>query len=263
VLVDAATGKVLWGLNQIADVGRGMAADIDSTHRGYEMWSATSGGVYDVKGTKISSNVPTDNFRVYWDGDLYDEILDGGKIDKWTGNGTIRLATLAGSACNSTKNTPNLSADILGDWREEVILHDASHLFIYTTTIPTPFRLYTLMHDPVYRAAIAWQNSAYNQPPHLGFWLGAGVDKAPRPDIYYPGSAQIEDRPSSISTVYCQKAFVSGNHMALPGFHAPGTAFEVRDLAGRREAWGVAAADGIDLDRSLAPGLRLVMQETR
>lgn len=66
---------------------------------------------------------------------------------------------------------------------------DNSALLIYSTTAPTPHRLYTLMHDPVYRAGVAWQNTAYNQPPHLGFWLGAGVEKAPRPDIKLVGSA--------------------------------------------------------------------------
>ena len=72
--------------------------------------------------------------------------------------------------CNGTKRTPNLSADLFGDWREEIIFSDTedpSKLRIYTTTIPTQNRLYTLMHDPVYRLGIAWQNVGYNQPPHL------------------------------------------------------------------------------------------------
>jgi hypothetical protein len=116
---------------------------------------------------------------------LQDELLDGNKIDKWNGNGITRLFTPAGNSCNGTKATPNLSADILGDWREEVILHDGnSKLYLYTTTIPTTNRLYTLMHDAGYRAGVASEQSSYNQPPHLGFFLGNGADKAPKPNMY-------------------------------------------------------------------------------
>jgi len=187
-LHDAKTGKILWGTNYDTDNGRGMAGDIDATSPGYEMWSSAGAGVYSCKGKQLSTAKPSVNFRVYWDGDLQDELLDGTKLDKWTGAGTSRLITLTGASCNSTKATPNFSGDILGDWREEVILHDDANLYLHTTTTPTTYRLYTLAHDPVYRLAMSWQNAAYNQPPHLGFWLGAGVDKAPRPDIALVGA---------------------------------------------------------------------------
>ena len=90
------------------------------------------------------------------------------------------------SANNGTKANPCLTADILGDWREEVIWRtsDSKYLRIYTTTAVTNHRIYTLMHDPVYRLSIAWQNVAYNQPPHTGFYLGEGMSTPPRPDIY-------------------------------------------------------------------------------
>ena len=86
---------------------------------------------------------------------------------------------------NGTKSTPALCADILGDWREEVILRttDNKELRIFTTPIPTSHRGYTLMHDPVYRLSVAWQNSAYNQPTHTGFYLGAETKGFPRPNI--------------------------------------------------------------------------------
>lgn len=119
------------------------------------------------------------NFRVYWDGDLQDELLDGVKIDKWNGTKVNRMITLSdysnAASCNSTKATPNLSADIFGDWREEVILWDSktcSDLLVFTTVIPTEYKITTLMHDHVYRMGVAWQNVAYNQPPHLGYYLG-------------------------------------------------------------------------------------------
>lgn len=181
------TGKVIFGQKTSTDNGRGMAADIDPNHKGFEMWSSYGSNVFNCNGKSISNKKPSVNFRVYWDGDLQDELLDGNKCDKWNGNGTTRLMTFTGSACNGSKNTPNLSGDIIGDWREEVILHDGANLYIYTTTIESKHRMYTLMHDAVYRCAIAWQNTAYNQPPHLGIYIGDGLNDIKQPDIYTAG----------------------------------------------------------------------------
>lgn len=181
------TGKVIFGQKTNTDNGRGMAADIDPNHKGFEMWSSYGSNVFNCNGKSISNKKPSVNFRVYWDGDLQDELLDGNKCDKWNGNGTTRLMTFTGSACNGSKNTPNLSGDIIGDWREEVILHDGANLYIYTTTIESKHRMYTLMHDAVYRCAIAWQNTAYNQPPHLGIYIGDGLNDLKQPDIYTAG----------------------------------------------------------------------------
>ncbi|SHK96074.1 hypothetical protein [Fibrobacter sp. UWEL] len=188
-LHDARTGTILWRATSDSDNGRGLAADVDSTSRGHEMWSTANSNVYSAKGTVVGSRYSV-NFRIYWDGDLQDELLDGNKISKWNYSSKKfgDLVTLEGNSCNTTKATPNFSGDLFGDWREEVILHDgASKLYVYTTTIPTTHRLYTLAHDPIYRNGMSWQNTAYNQPPHLGFWLGAGIDKAPTPDIMLVG----------------------------------------------------------------------------
>lgn len=208
-LIDGVTGKTIWQHTMTADddVGRGCAADIDASNPGYEMWSSATDGTYSCKGKKISSNKGSVNFRIYWDGDLQDELLDGNKIDKWNGNGTTRLLTATGSSHNGTKSTPNVTADILGDWREELILCDASKLYLTTTTIPTANKLYTLMHDPTYRAGVASEQSSYNQPPHLGFYLGAGADKAPVPDIYPARSVTDVNRASNT-------AQLSANHTA-------------------------------------------------
>lgn len=184
-LRSAATGEVHYGERTKTDIGRGIAADIDANHRGHEMWVAgyysdgsKINNVYNCKGEVISTKRPSVNFRIYWDGDLQDELLDGVNIDKWNGNGTTRLMTLSNysnaASCNTTKQTPNLSADILGDWREEIILWDsqtASDLLLFTTIIPTEYKIPTLMHDHIYRMSVAWQNVAYNQPPHLGYYL--------------------------------------------------------------------------------------------
>lgn len=185
-LHDARTGKLLFSETSSGDNGRGVAGDVDSTNRGHELWSAANWNTYTVKGQILSSSRPAYNFRIYWDGDLLDELLDNTTISKWNSSKgkNETFFQMQGNSCNTTKATPNFSGDILGDWREEVILHDgASKLYIYTTTIPTVHRMYTLAHDPVYRNGMSWQNTAYNQPPHLGFWLYGNKGKFPKPDI--------------------------------------------------------------------------------
>lgn len=180
---DARTGEILLkGGPAGVDNGRGMAAQLDADHYGFYFSSASAREQRSAVTGEVASTGQTSlNFRIYWDGDLQDELLDGNKIDKWNGNGTSRvyingkdLYNQGGpsSTCNSTKNTPNLQADILGDWREEIILHNgADQIAIYTTNTETSYRMPTLMHDHVYRMGVAWQNTAYNQPPHLGYYL--------------------------------------------------------------------------------------------
>jgi rhamnogalacturonan endolyase len=186
---DARTGELLWKLPSKGDAGRGMAANLDPRHKGYQCWSAPSDGLYSCKGERISARKPRScNFAVWWDGDLLRELLDRNYIAKWNwqdGTETTLLVAQDCSSNNGTKATPTLSADLFGDWREEVIwrTNDGKALRIYTTTIPTTHRLVTLMHDPQYRLAIAWQNVAYNQPPHPSFYLGEGMAPAPRPKV--------------------------------------------------------------------------------
>ena len=144
--------------------------------------------MYTAKGQLISRKLPSTNFGIWWDGDLSRELLDNNRIDKWNyDTSTVtNLLTASGAASNnSTKATPALQADLLGDWREEAVWRttDSSALRIYTTTALTETRIYTLMHDPVYRLGIAWQNVAYNQPPHTSFYLGTGMNTPPTPNI--------------------------------------------------------------------------------
>jgi len=183
-LFDARTGEILFkgSLNQ--DVGRGVAADIDPDNPGAEMWWSGSGGLYNMKGEKIGPAPSSTNFLICWDGDLSRELLNGNYIDKYKQG---RIFTAEGCVANNgSKSNPALSADLFGDWREEVMLRtrDNKELRIYTTTIPTRHRMYTLMHDPQYRLSIAWQNVGYNQPPHTSFFLGEGMEKAPKPNIF-------------------------------------------------------------------------------
>jgi autotransporter-associated beta strand protein len=183
-LHDARTGEIIWGTHTGTDNGRGMAGNVIPNNRGSEMWSGSGPGLMSTNGTILSSSKPSMNFRIYWDGDLEDELLDGTTITKW-GVGSIFSATGC-SSNNGTKSTPNLSADLFGDWREELIFRtsDNKKLRIFTTTTPTQYRMYTLMHDAVYRNSIAWQNTAYNQPPHAGFYIGNDMDAVPVSDIY-------------------------------------------------------------------------------
>ena len=197
-LRDARTGEILFRTLDKDDTGRGVAADIDVQHRGYELWCSDAPVVRDIKGKSISATtkMPAMNFRIYWDGDLQDELLANGRpphfppyLQKWNGSEAVALPLSNGKqlyemgnsvSCNWSKATPNLQADLFGDWREEVIYwdeSDASHLNIFTTNIPTEYRVPTLMHDHIYRMGVAWQNVGYNQPPHLGYYLPDHAEK--------------------------------------------------------------------------------------
>ena len=189
-LTDAATGEVIFEYDSATDVGRACAGDIDPRYLGYEMWASTGCPLYTCKGEVISTSKRGANFMVWWDGDLLREVLNDTSIYKWNylSGSTSTLLDAENYGCdsnNGTKAVPCLQADILGDWREEVIWRttDSQSLLIFTTTIPTNHRFYTFMHDPVYRLGIAWQNVAYNQPPHVGYYMGEGMSGQPAADI--------------------------------------------------------------------------------
>nr|WP_315153179.1 rhamnogalacturonan lyase [uncultured Flavobacterium sp.] len=182
-LFSAANGKTLFTAMDDEDAGRGVADNIDNTRVGAQMWWSGAKFLYDIKGNQIGELPKSINFLIYWDGDTSRELLNSNYIDKY---GKGRLFTAEGAQSNNgTKSTPGLSADILGDWREELILRstDNTELRIYSTAIPTEIRQYTLMHDPQYRLSIAWQNVGYNQPPHTSFYMGKGMKTAPKPNI--------------------------------------------------------------------------------
>jgi rhamnogalacturonan endolyase len=188
-LYDAANGQILWSFVPGRDVGRGMAADIDPRTPGYEMWGAAAEvGLLDGQGNRIADAPSSVNHAVWWDADLLREIEDINWVSKWDWNTSTltRLLTADGAASNNgTKANASLTGDLLGDWREEVMFRAADNLSlrIYSTTIPATNRLYTFMHDPQYRLAIAWQNVAYNQPPHPSFFVGDGMTGPPVPNI--------------------------------------------------------------------------------
>jgi len=176
-------GTVLYTAEPNRDIGRGVAANIDTTRVGAQMWWLGSRDLHDIKGNVIGKAPRSANFLIWWDGDFSRELLDRTYIAKY-GKGMLFNADGA-TWSRGSKATPSLSADILGDWREELLLpsKEGDEMRIYSTTIPTTHRMYTLMHDPQYRLSIAWQNVGYNQPPHTGFYMGYGMKKAPKPNI--------------------------------------------------------------------------------
>lgn len=209
-LRDAATGTPVLQKKADYDVGRALAADIDPTHEGFELWSANTDGLLDSRGNRFwptattrqgddEGNTPspyTDysdtrrgrqrlscNFAIWWDGDTLRELLDHEAVTKynWTTGSIDLVRQFDGRFNNGSKSNPCLSADILGDWREEVILRDeeSTELRIYVTDLPTPYRATCLMQDPPYRASVAAENVAYNQPPELGRWLQVLPPSAP------------------------------------------------------------------------------------
>jgi rhamnogalacturonan endolyase len=179
---DAGTGELLWSHSPGVDVRAGLAADIDPRHSGYEAWGGP-GGLRNSRGESIGPAPRSVGFAIWWDGDLLRELLGGSRVTKWDWIQNEET-TLMRFAANSRRK-PCLMGDIIGDWREEVIVPspDRRSLRIYTTAIPTKHRIPTLMHDPHYRLSIAWQNVVYNKPPHPGFFLGDGMKPPPRPNI--------------------------------------------------------------------------------
>jgi rhamnogalacturonan endolyase len=205
-LRNADNGQVFWTKPTTSGdegPGRGMAADIDPRHRGAEYWVAGGGisGIFNNAGAVITTAAPPScNFAVWWDADPLRELLNNNVIDKWNAasSSSSRLLTAAGvTSNNGTKSNPALSGDLFGDWREEVVWRasDSSSLRIYTTTVPATSRFFTFLHDPQYRVALAWQNVAYNQPPHPGFYVGDGMAQPPRPNIVLVGGGTTNPPP--------------------------------------------------------------------
>lgn len=190
-LREAATGKVILRYPSNNDIGRCCAADIDPTHPGVELWSPNTGGLRAFDGTRIGpehsfegetkARIPV-NMLVWWDGDLNRELLDKNIISKYnpeTGKCDRMLEMTDCMWNNGTKANPCLQADILGDWREEVLMRTADNksLRLYVTPHTTPYRFHSFMTDPVYRISVATQNVAYNQPTGTGFYFGSDLKK--------------------------------------------------------------------------------------
>ena len=214
---DATTGEILWSVPAQKDTGRGAMADIDPRHPGAEGWNVGQeaewdspvGSLRSASGELISTDIPAANFVAHWDGDLLSEIVDHDfdedaaegtpVIHKWDYENAVEVPIFEPEGVrtnNGTKGTPALQADLLGDWREELIYRtaDSTALRLFTTTDLTEHRLRTLLSDSQYRLAVAWQNVAYNQPPHTSYFLGEGMEAPPAPRLAYTRPAP-EDEP--------------------------------------------------------------------
>ena len=223
------------------DTGRCAADNVLAGNSGAEFWGAANGNVYDTAGKVISTTRPAQNFFIYWDGDLEREILDGTQISKMTAANKIdRLFTAADCASNnSTKSVPCMTADLFGDWREELILRttDNKKLRVWCTTAQTKVRLTTLMHDMQYRAQNCCQQSAYNQPPHVSYYLGSEAPLPARPNIKLnnSGAPYTPPEPVVISGKYVKNlqikdtANASGWKLAEQGAAVGSTVFGDRE----------------------------------
>ncbi len=222
-LHDAATGAIIFkGGSQGVDNGRGMAAQLSAKTHDWWFSSANERQQRSAATGEVASSANGSlNFRMYWDGTLQDALLDGNTLNKYNDNSKnfSRLVTFynlgPGSTCNSTKNTPNLLADLFGDWREELILYsvtdDETCLGIYSTNVVSPNRVPTLMHDHTYRMAVCWQNTAYNQPPHLGYNLAEAMMARLLNDQKEFTVEQGEEMDYVSATRYAKNVAISGS----------------------------------------------------
>jgi hypothetical protein len=236
-LRDARTGEILDGAYSGRDTGRGMVGDIAPEHPGLEYWPGPDFGGY-TAGTNMS---------IRWSGDMTTQLVSGGEGQPVTiedGRNTLLLDVTGTSTNNSTKGNPSLVADVLGDWREELLVRDtdSTEIRIYTSTDVTDRKLTTLLHDAQYRVEIARQNTAYNQPSYTGYMLASDIDYADVPVYTTPIVAEAPefvdesgtdtdgiDIPSSEHVTY----YVDGEPVS-PGFIAASGAVTVTAIA---DAW--------------------------
>ncbi|TDD00180.1 rhamnogalacturonan lyase [Nonomuraea deserti] len=201
-LRDAATGEVIHGGYSGRDTGRGMVGDVDPAIRGVESWSSTppdqeiQAGLWSARGEHLGRGTPGTNMSIRWAADMTTQLVNGTAttelqtptIDDWR-RGTV--LTAEGTLTNNwTKGNPGLVADVFGDWREELLVRtaDGEAVRIHLSTEVTGRKMYTLMHDPQYRADVARQQTAYNQPAYPSFYFGSDIDwsRVPVPDIRTP-----------------------------------------------------------------------------
>ena len=189
-LVEAKTGKIIWSIGQRTyHVGDGMVADIDPSLPGLECFAtedrkggSTDRYLFSADGKRLGTreDVPGCRNWIFWDADLLRETFGyGGSGRGLTGRGrfgrsrSISIVKYKGETLASgIEGSIMMMADILGDWREELVTVLSGELRIYTTTIPAKDRRICLMQDPVYRMEVAHRSMGYEQSPVTGYYLG-------------------------------------------------------------------------------------------
>ncbi len=189
-LFDVGSGAYVkkWYASGVVDVGRGVVADIDTTHKGSEMFS-TQPGIFNAKGAQIYSNHPFPPEAIWWDADLSREFVatvgssaEAPAISKFnpaTPGSFARIYTIYNETppgvYQAYGGRPAFWGDILGDWREELlcVANDNSELRIYTAKTVAPNRIYTLMHNPQYRCQTT--TKGYAQASYVDYHLGTGM----------------------------------------------------------------------------------------
>ena len=226
---NANTCQIYYRHSVSGDDGRAMAGNFTNDYPGCIGMSASSGVISltadrPIDGWVNNWNASTPspaalNFRIYWDGDLLDESINGPGssegylfIDKNgqriydTGHGNYQTACI-----NWTKKNPCAQGDILGDWREELVMRTSDNRFIrvYTTVTPTEHRMPSLWYDHVYRQAMVWQTEGYNQPPHTSYFVGEleGLTQAP-PPMTWTGRTGIGNNGSITTALNGRDVFV-------------------------------------------------------
>lgn len=264
-LQNAKTGEFYQIHNGIKDTGRGMIANIGYEDSWYVMWGAGSSGYWDSNGNELPDLKAAMNGRIYWTGDLQDELQDhkgAGKeitVTKWNDETKKFDEIFVGEgshSINSTKGNPNLQADLLGDWREEIVSYAITgenkqkekmtikgdwdkdvevemdktvyqySLRIFETPYPTEYNFYTLAHDDIYRNSSAADTNCYNQPPHISWYMNDAIE-----------NSQYTTQPAAnvklVSNGYTPKAF---DEAALPEAGSGSVSTDIfKDIAGH---WG-------------------------
>jgi len=251
------------------DVNRGTCGDVDPTSPGYEFWSAAT-GIYNADGSKqlkpgngkpgtgINDYDPAVNFRIWWDGDVLSECLDGNILSKYAYPGmpvgnAMSNVTLEGIF--GPRNAAPLYGDMFGDWREEVLLENptSTAFRVYTTTIPTEKRIYCLMHDPEYRNSMC--EKGYIQSHMVDYYLGDGMTDPPKPNITYPGGVTV--LPNTRSTIgllansgTITMRVMTGKSYTLPGVSAGASRWlSIYTCSGELVARGKVGSNVINLGK--------------
>lgn len=174
---DARTGDVIWKYDNTSDVGRALVADIDPDSPGCEMWWFR-GNAHSCTGKDLGYKPSSCNMAIWWTGSLNRQLLNESSINSEIKGDYNRMFTIYRydvTTVNGTKSNPCFYGDILGDWREEIVMvtKDYSELRVFSTWYPSEHKFPYLMSDHVYEMSALNQNIGYNQPTQLGYYLGS------------------------------------------------------------------------------------------